>query len=143
YGLAPYQLAFTARTSVLLLPWAGLPWLVELTRRSISRGGWRHPALFALVTFTVAGVNAPTLLLTGLAPLAVVALAIVHDPARWRAPVAAALRIAALALPACAWWLAGLRVQGAYGLPVLQLTEHLDTVAAWSSPDDVLRGLGN
>ena len=28
YVLTPYQLAFTARISVLLLPWAGLPWLI-------------------------------------------------------------------------------------------------------------------
>src|SRR5688500_7847763 len=34
YALTPYQLAFTARISVLLLPWAALPWLVGLTMRS-------------------------------------------------------------------------------------------------------------
>lgn len=143
YGLTPYQLAFTARTSVLLLPWAGLPWLVELTRRALARGGWRHPALFALVTFTVAGVNAPSLLLTGLAPLAVLVVAVWRDPARWRHVAGTALRIGAITIPACAWWLAGLRLQGTYGLPILQLTENLETVATRSSPDDVLRGLGN
>ena len=68
YALTPYQLAFTARTSVLLLPWVGLPWLVELPRRAVHRGGWRHPAAFALVTFSVAGVNAASLLLVGVAP---------------------------------------------------------------------------
>src|SRR6185503_11481125 len=52
YGLSPYQLAFTARMSVLLLPWAGLPWLVGLTMRAVRRGGWRDPALFALITLT-------------------------------------------------------------------------------------------
>ena len=41
------------------------------------------------------------------------------------------------------WWLVGVRLQGAYGLPVLQLTENLQTVAAASTPGDVLRGLGN
>ena len=71
YALSPYQLAFTARTSVLLLPWVGLPWLVELTRRAVYHGGWRHPALFALVTFSVAGVNAASLVLVSLGPLAV------------------------------------------------------------------------
>ncbi len=39
YVLTPYQLAFTARISVLLLPWAALPWLVGLTMRATrSRG---------------------------------------------------------------------------------------------------------
>ena len=45
YGLTPYQLAFTARISVLLLPWAALPWLVGLTIRAVRRGGWRDPAV--------------------------------------------------------------------------------------------------
>ncbi|WP_426572995.1 alpha-(1-_3)-arabinofuranosyltransferase domain-containing protein [Aquihabitans sp. McL0605] len=143
YALTPYQLAFTARTSVLLLPWAGLPWLVELTRRAVRRGGWRHPAAFALVTFTVAGVNAPSLILVGLAPLAVLVETALIRPERRRAALGAGLRIAAFSVPVSAWWLAGLKLQGTYGIPVLQLTESLRTVAEKSTPDDVLRGLGN
>lgn len=142
YALSPYQLAFTARTSVLLLPWVGLGWMVELTRRAVSRGGWRHPALFALVTFSVAGVNAASLILVGIGPLAVLIQAAVSGPGP-RRTVGAALRLVVLTLPVCVWWLAGLRVQGGYGMPVLQLTENLRTVAERSSPDDVLRGLGN
>lgn len=143
YALTPYQLAFTARTSVLLLPWVGLPWLVELTRRAVHRGGWRHPAAFALVTFSVAGVNAASLILVGLAPLAVLVDAARPSRHGPRAAVTAAARIGALTVPICLWWLAGLRLQGAYGMPVLQLTENLRTVAERSTPDDVLRGLGN
>ena len=41
------------------------------------------------------------------------------------------------------WWIVGLQLQGAYGLPVLRLTESLSTVADHSSPDDLLRGIGN
>ena len=41
------------------------------------------------------------------------------------------------------WWVVGLRLQGAYGLPILQLTETVRTVAADSSPTDILRGIGN
>ncbi len=61
YMLTPYQLAFTARISVLLLAWAGLPWLVGLTMRAVRRGGWRDPALFALVILTIGSVNASSL----------------------------------------------------------------------------------
>jgi len=143
YALSPYQLAFTARTSVLLLPWVGLPWLVELTRRAVYHGGWRHPALFALVTFSVAGVNAASLVLVSLGPLAVLVDA--GRPSRSGAgrAVTTAARIGVLTVPVCLWWLAGLRVQGGYGMPVLQVTENLRTVAERSTPDDVLRGLGN
>ncbi|RTL09164.1 MAG: DUF3367 domain-containing protein, partial [Acidimicrobiia bacterium] len=63
YALSPYLLDYGARISVILLPFAGLPWLVALAARSVRRGGWRDPALFALVTLTVGGVNATSLLL--------------------------------------------------------------------------------
>ncbi len=43
----------------------------------------------------------------------------------------------------CVWWIVGLRLQGQYGLPVLQLTESVRTVAADSNPIDILRGIGN
>ena len=69
YLLTPYQLAFTARISVLLLPWAGLPWLVGLTIRAARRGGWRDPVLFALVVLVIGSTNASTLLLVGIAPV--------------------------------------------------------------------------
>lgn len=143
YGLTPYQLAFTGRTSVLLLPWAALPWLVGLTMRSTRERTWRAPAALALVLVLVGGINASSLLLVGLAPV----LWVVMEAARGREQAVAALRgagrVALLAVGVSVWWLAGLRVQGAYGLPVLQLTENLRTVAERSSPGDILRGLGN
>lgn len=142
YGLTPYQLAFTARMSVLLLPWAALPWLVGLTARATRRRGWRWPAILALSLTLVGGVNASSLLLVAVAPVLWVVLEL------WRRPdrgvvLAAAARVGVLALGISAWWVAGLWIQGAHGLPVLQLTEDVRTVAAWSAPDDVLRGLGN
>lgn len=141
YAFTPYQLAFTARASVLLLPWVGLPWLVELTRRALARGGWRHPALFALVATTVAGVNAPTLLLVGVAPLTVLLLAAVRGRVRDAAAVAG--RIAVLGLLTGAWWFLALLVQSRHGIDVLAVTEDLRATSSRSSPDDVLRGLGN
>ena len=72
YTLTPYTLDFAARLSVLLLPWAGLPWMIALAVRALRRGGWRDPALFALVVVTVGGVNATALLYAGLGAGAVV-----------------------------------------------------------------------
>ena len=48
---------------------------------------------------------------------------------RAKAALAAGARIGLLAVGVSAWWLVGVRLQGAYGLPVLQLTENLETVA--------------
>lgn len=141
YALTPYQLTFTARMSVLLLPWAGLPWLVELTRRAVRAGGWRHPALFGLVLVTAAGVNATALVLVGLGPLVLLAWMAVGG--RWREVLGATVRLVVVSIAVSAWWLAGLVVQGRHGMPVLQLTESLHEIARWSQPAEVLRGLGS
>jgi arabinofuranan 3-O-arabinosyltransferase len=143
YMLTPYQLAFTARISVILLAWAGLPWLVGLTIRAVRNGGWHDPALFALVLLTIGSVNASSLVFVAIAP----ALWLAIDALRGRAAMWNALRatgrIALLSFGVSLWWIVGLRTQGTYGMPVLQLTESLRTVASKSDPVDLLRGLGN
>ncbi len=143
YMLTPYQLAFTARISVLLLAWAGLPWLVGLAMRAVRRGGWRDPALFALVILGIGSVNASSLVFVCIGP----ALWLLVDACRGRGAlgpvVRAASRMAVLSLGVSLWWIVGLRMQGVYGLPILQLTESVRTVAADSSPTDILRGIGN
>ncbi len=143
YMLTPYQLAFTARISVLLLPWAALPWLVGLAMRAARRGGWRDPAIFALVAMAAGSVNASALILVVAAPALWLFFELFRGRAAARAALAAGGRIALLSIAASLWWAVGLRLQGVYGLPVLQLTENLRTLSETSSPDDVLRGLGN
>ena len=58
FMLSPYSLDYAARISVLLLPWAGLPWLLGLLIRGLRHGGWRHAAWFALIVQIIGGVNA-------------------------------------------------------------------------------------
>ncbi|MFN8028575.1 MAG: alpha-(1-_3)-arabinofuranosyltransferase family protein [Acidimicrobiia bacterium] len=143
YMLTPYQLAFTARISVLLLAWAGLPWLVGLTMRAVRNGGWRDPAIFALVVLSVGSVNAATLLLALVAPGLWLLLQCFDREVGIGRAWAAAWRIGLLSTGVSIWWAVGLRLQGAYGLPVLQLTENLHVVSLRSTPLDLLRGLGN
>ena len=61
YMLTPYTLDYAARISVLLMPWAALPWMIGLMRKALRDGGWRYPAIFALVVQVVGGVNATAL----------------------------------------------------------------------------------
>jgi len=130
YMLTPYQLAYTARFSVLLLAWAGLPWLVGLTMRAVRSQGWRDAALFALIILVIGSVNASSLVFVLLGP----GLWLLVDACRgreaFRDALWAGLRISVLTLGVSLWWIVGLRTQGTYGLPVLQLTETLKTVAA-------------
>ena len=41
YMLTPYVLQYAGRISVILLPWAGLPFMLGLTIVALRRGGWR------------------------------------------------------------------------------------------------------
>ena len=143
YALSPYFLAYAARISVSLLPWAALPWLIALTARAVRGGGWRYPAWFAFVVLVVGGVNATALILVGLGPLAwlVYAVAIERD-ATVRQALAAGARIFVLTGVTSVWWVAGLVTQGAHGLPVLRYTETFKTVAESSTAPEVFRGLG-
>ena len=67
--LSPYFLDYIARISAILLPWAALPWLIALAVRALRTGGWRHPALFALVAATAGSTNATALIYAGVAPV--------------------------------------------------------------------------
>ncbi len=143
YELSPYLLDYSARISAVLLPWAGLPWLIALTIRAARSGGWRHPALFALVVLTVGSVNATSLLLVGLAPvLWLLHVTFIEKSLAVADMVRTALRIGLLTVGVSLWWVAGLTAQGAYSLPVTRYTETYEVVADASTAPEILRGLG-
>jgi len=143
YQLSPYLLDYSARISVILLPFAGLPWLIALTIRATRTGGWRHPSLFALVAVTIGSVNATSLLLVGMAPfLWLVHVTLVERTVPLAQSVKAALRIGVMSVGVSLWWMAGLILQGGYSLPVTRYTETYRVVAEASTAPEILRGLG-
>ncbi|MEJ5256232.1 MAG: alpha-(1-_3)-arabinofuranosyltransferase family protein [Acidimicrobiales bacterium] len=143
YMMSPYLLEYEARISVILLPWAALPWLIALTAKALRHGGWRYPAWLALVVLTVGGINATALILVGVGPLLWVVHAVwLEREVPLRDAIRAVVRIGLLTLLTSLWWMAGLWVQGRYGLPVLRYTETYKTVAEVSTAPEVLRGLG-
>jgi arabinofuranan 3-O-arabinosyltransferase len=143
FMLSPYFLQYVGRISVILLPYAALPWLISLAARSVRIRGWRYPALFALVFLSVSAINASSALYAGLAPALWLPYAVlVSKEARWRDAWAAAWRIALLTVLVSLWWVAALAVEGGYGLNILKYTETVPTVAATSLASEVVRGLG-
>jgi len=143
YMLSPYVLNYSARISVLLLPWAALPWLIALAARSLRHGGWRYPAWFAFTMLLVGGINATAVIMIGAGPALWVIHAIwVDKEVRVSEALAAVGRITLLTLLTSLWWIAGLWAEGRYGLPVIRYTESYRTVAEVSSAPEVLRGLG-
>ena len=143
YMLTPYTLDYAARISVLLMPWAALPWMIGLMRKALQDGGWRYPAIFALVVQLVGGVNATALLFAGVGPaLWIVYSWLVAREVQWRRALGVAAKIGVLTLATSLWWIAGLAIQGGYGLDILKYTETVEAVARTSTPNEILRGLG-
>jgi arabinofuranan 3-O-arabinosyltransferase len=143
YLLSPYVVLYAPRTSVLLLPWAGLGWLVGLTALAARRGGWRWPAAIALVVATIAGTNATAVLLIGLGPALWLVWAVVGSrEVSARATLAATGRIALLSFGTCAGWIVAIAVQARYGADVLAYSETVEAVSSTSLASEVLRGLG-
>ena len=143
YALSPVILTLVARLSGVLLPFAGLPWLVALTVQTLRHKGWRHPALFALTVATFGSVNATGLLLVGLAPALWLPYAVWGSrEVRARQALLAGLKIAVPTVAVSAWWIAGLNVQRTHGIDIIRYTESAKTVASASVSNEVWRGLG-
>ncbi len=144
FMFSPYSLHYAARISVLLGPWAALPWMIALVvKASRDPHGWRYPAIFAIVVQLVGGVNATALLFAGLGP----ALWLVWSwlgarDSTLSEVLSVTWRIGTATVLASAWWIAGLSLQSGYGLDILQYTETIKAVARTSSPHEVMRGLG-
>ena len=142
YMLSPYLLNYVDRHSVILLPWAGLPWLMALTVRALRTKGWRHAAVFGLVTLTVGGVNASSLLLVGIGPVAWLVWCGLERSAPWSRIIGTAGRIGTAFVATGVWWMVGLAVQARYGLPTLRLTENYKVVSDAATAPELFRGLG-
>lgn len=142
YQLSPYILPYLSRTSLMLLPWAAVGWLVGLTIRSATRTTWRDPAIFALVILTVGSPNAAALAMIAPAPVLWLVHAAWQRSISWRRAITSALRIGGLSLGVSLWWIAMLAVQSRHGADVLSYSETLEAVSFTSVSTETLRGLG-
>ncbi|MCW3040259.1 MAG: hypothetical protein JWM31_2164, partial [Solirubrobacterales bacterium] len=144
YVVCPYTVVIVDRTSISLLAYAALPWLLLAVHRGLrDPRGLRWPAIFALVlSCTGGGVNAAV---TGWV-LSAPALLLVYevlwggvdrrDVLRWL------LRLTPIALVVNLWWLLPLAVHSRYGLDFLPFTEQPGTIWSTSSLTESLRGMG-
>jgi arabinofuranan 3-O-arabinosyltransferase len=142
YMLSPFILVNIDRTSAILMPWAGLGWMLLFTIRAARNNSWRYPALFALVVALSGGVNATSIVMVAFAPLFYLIFAAWTGDISWRRVAAVMARIGVLSLLVSVWWLAGLWAEGKYGINILRFTESFATVTTTSSSSEVFRGLG-
>lgn len=151
--LNPYVVVFTARTTITLLGYAALPWLLVITYhglRAMRRPrawrdwrGWWWASAFALVfTSTGGGVNAAVVGWMLVGPLVLM----IYEPwvgtVRWRDAGGFLLRAGILSLLASLWWIVPVLVHVQYGIDFLQFTEQPATIWGTNSLTESLRLMG-
>jgi hypothetical protein len=144
YLLNPYVVVFANRTTVTLLAYAALPWLILFTWRGVrDPRSWRLPAALALVlTASGPGVNVAVVAFVLVGP----ALLLLHEPftgaVPWRASWSFAWRAAIASIAASIWWLAPAAAQGKYGIDFLKFTEPAGAIWSTTSLSESLRLMG-
>jgi arabinofuranan 3-O-arabinosyltransferase len=144
YGLSPFVLGHITSQSGLLVPFAGLGWLVLCMAKALEAPrAWRWPAAFALVVTTCGSLNGSSVFFVVLAAVLWVPFAVRGPgPPGRRDGVRVLVRTGALTLVTQVWWLVAYAVGGGYNLPILEITETVRTTNATPSAPEVLRGLG-
>jgi hypothetical protein len=140
----PYIVVFTARTTIFLLAYAALPWLMVIVHRGLREPRrWWWPAAFALVTTsTGGGVNATVTALVMLGPVLLTLYELLLRDVTPRAAWSLAWRAALATGVSSAWWVIPLLVQSRYGLNFLIYTEQVGAIWATTSLTESLRLMG-
>lgn len=143
YGLSPYVMQYAGRISVILLPFAGLPFLVGFMARACREKGWRYPAAFALVLTVVSGINASSVVYVVVAPLVYLPYAVfVERELTTRDALVVLVKTGLLSILTSLWWIAGLTIEGMFGVDILKYTESVEAASSAAAASEVIRGLG-
>ncbi|MCW2998323.1 MAG: hypothetical protein JWN65_1872, partial [Solirubrobacterales bacterium] len=144
YVVCPYVAVIMDRTSISLLAYAALPWLLLAVHRGLrDPRGLRWPAIFALVlACTGGGVNAAVTGWVLTAPALLVLFELLWGGVGRAAVLPWLVRLLPLVLVANAWWIVPLLVHSRYGLDFLPFTEQPGTIWSTSSIPESLRGMG-
>src|SRR3954447_21545110 len=140
----PYVVVFTARTSITLLGYAALPWLLVFVKRGIKGSDpFRFAAAFALVvTASGGGVNAAVTAWVLLGPLLLALYLRWTGEATWGALWRFGWRAGLATALVSAWWVMPLVVQSRYGVDFLRFTEQPGTIWSTTTLSESLRGMG-
>lgn len=143
YGLSPFVLGMITGQSALLLPFCALPWMVLATRNALRRDPWRWAAVYALVVTSAGSLNGSSIFFVVLGSMLFVPYAVWWERSiRGRDAWWVVVRIGLLTLVTQLWWIVAYRVDGAYGLPVLEVTETVRETSSSASAVEAFRGLG-
>ncbi|HYI80545.1 MAG TPA: alpha-(1-_3)-arabinofuranosyltransferase family protein [Thermoleophilaceae bacterium] len=140
----PYVVVFANRTSITLLAYALLPWLLLCVQRGLRepRGWWWPAALALLVTSLGGGVNAAVAGWVLLGPALLILYEAGSGAVGWRNVGRFLLRALPLTALASAWWIAPILVQVRYGVDFLPFTEPAGAIWTSTSMSESLRLMG-
>jgi hypothetical protein len=140
----PYVVVFANRTSVTLLAYALLPWLLLCVQRGLREPrGWWWPAVLALlVTSLGGGVNAAVAGWVLIGPALLIAYEVGWGGVAWRDAGRFLVRALPLTALASAWWIAPILVQVGYGVDFLPFTEPAGAIWTSTSMSESLRLMG-
>jgi arabinofuranan 3-O-arabinosyltransferase len=140
----PYVVVFANRTSVTLLAYALLPWLLLCVQRGLRepRGWWWPAALALLVTSLGGGVNAAVAGWVLIGPALLVVYEVAFGGIVWRDAARFVVRALPLTALASAWWIAPILVQVGYGVDFLAFTEPAGAIWTSTSMSESLRLMG-
>jgi arabinofuranan 3-O-arabinosyltransferase len=145
YIANPWVIVIASRTTVTLLGYAALPWLMLVTYRGLREPrSWWPAAAFALITTSTAGgVNAAVTAFVLVGPVLLVIYEAISSPdVRWRDAAGFCWRALIATVAASVWWVVPILVQAGYGLAFLPYTEHLVSIGSTTSLSESLRLMG-
>ncbi len=113
YVLNPYTVMFSGRTSVTLLGYAALPWLLIVVHHGVRGArrwrdwrGWLWAAVFALILTSIGGgINGAVVGWMLVGPLVLLIYEPLLGSVRWRDSAAFLVRMGVLGTLASLWWI--------------------------------------
>jgi hypothetical protein len=140
----PYVTVYANRTSIALLSYAALPWLLLAVHRGLREPrGWRWPAVFALVlASTGGGVNVAVTAWLLVGPALLVVYEVLWGGVAWRTARRVVALLIAVNLVAQLWWIIPVLIQGVAAPSFLPFSEQPGTIWSTTSIPESLRLMG-
>ena len=145
--LNPYTVVFTGRTSITLLGYAALPWILIVVHHGVRtvtswrdwRGWWWAAAFGLILTSIGGGINAAVIGWMLVGPLVLLIYEPLTGSVRWRDSGLFLVRMGIFGVLASSWWILPLLVHVQYGIDFLKFTEQPASIWGTNSITEALR----
>ena len=139
--LNPFVVTYANRTTVTLLAYAALPWLLLVVHRGLRESNrWRWPAAFGLlVAASGGGINGAVTAWMLLGPLLLLFYELAFTRVGWRQARGFVWRTLLTTFLTSLWWIVPAYVQSSYGIDFLHFTEQPGTIWGTTSATETLR----